>query len=73
MEYFNYLQQLLYLAIEKKASDVHIIAGHPPIFRINRNLMSLPKDKTLLAEDAAGICFTLTNEAQKEKLLIEKK
>ncbi|HOS88061.1 MAG TPA: PilT/PilU family type 4a pilus ATPase [Candidatus Pacearchaeota archaeon] len=72
MEYFNYLQQLLYLAIEKKASDVHIIAGHPPIFRINRNLMSLPKDKTLLAEDAAGICFTLTNEAQKEKLLIEK-
>lgn len=72
MEYANYLQQLLCLAVEKKASDVHILAGHPPVFRINRKLMSLGKDKNLSAEDAEGLCLALTSETQKQKLLAEK-
>lgn len=72
MDYVNYLQQLLYLSVQKNASDLHIVAGHPPVLRINRKLMSLGKEKKLEANDAQELCFTLMSEMQREKFLNDK-
>lgn len=35
------LDQLLTMAVERKASDVHIVPMEPPIFRINRDMIKL--------------------------------
>lgn len=72
MDYKNYLQQLLYLAIEKGASDLHIVADHAPVLRINRKLMSLSKDKKTSPADTEGLCSALMTESQLEKLSIER-
>ncbi|MFA5009225.1 MAG: PilT/PilU family type 4a pilus ATPase [Candidatus Paceibacterota bacterium] len=72
MDYNNYLQQLLFLAIQKGASDLHLVAGHPPVLRINRKLIALPKDKKLLAADTEGLCLSLLTDIQKEKFFQQK-
>ncbi len=35
------MDQLLYMAVEQKASDVHIVPMNPPIFRIDRDMKRL--------------------------------
>lgn len=35
------MDQILEMAVEKKASDVHIVPMEPPIFRINRDMIKL--------------------------------
>ncbi|HNY36097.1 MAG TPA: type IV pilus twitching motility protein PilT [Candidatus Pacearchaeota archaeon] len=65
MEYQTYLKQLLEATIKNNASDLHISEGHPPVLRINRELICLKGD-CLTAEDAKGISFALMNEEQIE-------
>ncbi len=63
MEYQTYLKQLLEATIKNNASDLHISQGHPPVLRINRELLCLKGDR-LGAEDAKGISFALMTEEQ---------
>lgn len=72
MDYLHYLKQLLLLTIEKGASDLHLSAGHPPIFRINRKLIPLTRENPLTPEDAKKLCFSLMNEQQIARFLEEK-
>ena len=72
MDYAKFLQDLLYLAVQKGASDLHIVAEHPPVLRINRKLMSLPKDKTLSAADTQELCCALMSETQRLKFFADK-
>ena len=50
------MNELLWLAVEKGASDVHLAAGRAPLLRINRELVELdypvmqPKDVSVLLE-----------------------
>ena len=41
------MEELLMIAKEKQASDLHITVGVPPILRINGELMYLPMDKLI--------------------------
>ena len=41
------LDHLLYAGFELKASDIHLTAGVPPIFRIHGDLKSYGKQKLL--------------------------
>lgn len=60
------LQKLLEIAIEKKASDLHITTGAPPKFRIDGKLMSF--DSTVLtAPDTKGLCYSVLTDAQRHK------
>lgn len=72
MDYSHYLKQLLLLTIEKGASDLHLSAGHPPIFRINRKLIPLTRENPLTPEDTKKLCFSLMNERQIARFLEEK-
>jgi len=72
MDYLHYLKQLLLLTIEKGASDLHLSAGHPPVFRINRKLIPLARENPLAPDDAKKLCFSLMNEQQIKRFLEEK-
>lgn len=63
MEYQTYLKQLLEATIKNNASDLHISEGHPPVLRINRELIRL-KGENLTAEETQGISFALMSEEQ---------
>ncbi len=57
------LNQLLEKSLEKKASDIHVSVGLPPIFRINGELVTLG-DKSISPQDAiilAKQCLTQKN------------
>ena len=45
------MNQLLDIAIEKDASDIHLVCGNPPLLRIIRNLVPIEGAQSLTAED----------------------
>jgi len=71
MNYQKKLQAILSEAVQKGASDVHIVAGHAPIIRQTRTLLELEQDK-LSALDAKGLAFELMDQEQEQRFLKEK-
>ena len=61
-DYYSLLYDLLSLAIQQRASDLHISVGHPPVLRINGRLVPLIKMEKITSEDAKKLAFTLMNE-----------
>jgi twitching motility protein PilT len=61
------LNDLLKLTFEKRASDLHVKVGVPPILRIDGKLMPLETEKRLTQEDATAIAFGIMNPVQKAK------
>jgi twitching motility protein PilT len=59
------MKELLRMVIARKASDLHIIEGTPPLLRINGELVPV-HDKTLASQDAKDLIYSiLTPEQQK--------
>ena len=71
-DYTAKLKDLLALAVEKSASDLHISEGHPPTFRIMGDLLIAPGMPKMTAESCEGIIFALMTEEQKIKFVEEK-
>ena len=61
------LNDLLKMTFERRASDLHIKVGVPPILRVNGKLMPIESEKRLTQEDALGIAFGIMNNVQKAK------
>jgi twitching motility protein PilT len=61
------LSDLLKLTFEKKASDLHIKVGVPPILRIDGRLVPFENEKRLTQEDTVAIANTIMNPSQKQK------
>ena len=59
------MQRILGLARRENASDIHIVAGLPPMFRINGEIV-LANNPPLAREDTERMCFSLLNEEQKK-------
>ncbi len=55
---------LLSFAIERRASDLHISAGEPPMVRIHGDLVKL-EHPPLLAEETHRLIFEVMNDAQR--------
>lgn len=66
------IRQLLELAVTKRASDLHIIVGVPPMLRVDGVIAPVPGETTLTPERAKELVFSLVNEEQKEILLVNK-
>ena len=60
------LKELLMLAIEKKASDLHLTDKEPPILRIDGNLYRT-KFPPMTRDDTKRIIYAVLNASQKEK------
>lgn len=57
------MQQILALARRSNASDIHIVAGLPPLFRINGEII-LADAQPLQREDAKRLCYSLLSPEQ---------
>ncbi len=63
------LNDLLKMTFEKKASDLHVKVGVPPILRIDGKLTPLESEKRLTQEDSLTIALGIMNPAQKAKFM----
>jgi twitching motility protein PilT len=61
------LNEILQIALRGSASDIHLKAGLPPMFRVNGSLAPLKDGKRLPSEEVARMAFGIMNEGQKEK------
>ena len=66
------IQELLTLTIKNKASDLHLMVGLPPTFRIDGALRYLTTYPALKAVDLETMIFSLLTPEQKELLLTNK-
>src|SRR3989338_4758529 len=65
------IQEYLEIVVKKEASDLHIVAGSPPVIRIDCVL--IPVASALLTpQDTESLVFELVSEEQKELLLVNK-
>ncbi|HSM51962.1 MAG TPA: type IV pilus twitching motility protein PilT [Thermoanaerobaculia bacterium] len=61
------VNDLLKIAIERKASDLHLKVGSHPIVRIDGRLTPLPELKRLMQEDTIAMAFSMMNARQKQR------
>ena len=66
------IEELLLLAVEKNASDIHLKADRCPVFRIFRKLTFLEDHGVLSYEDVRSIAFVIMTAEQQEKFLEKK-
>lgn len=60
------LHQLLKAAVKQGASDLHIVAGSPPVLRVNGRMVRV-KSEELTPEDARHLCYSILTDAQKSR------
>ena len=63
MKITNEMQKILALARRSNASDIHIVAGLPPLFRINGEVI-LSDSPPLSRDDTKRMCYGLLNAEQ---------
>jgi len=66
------IQELFSLTIKNRASDLHLMVGIPPTFRIDGQLRFLTTYPALKAVDLETMIFSLLTPEQKELLLTNK-
>jgi twitching motility protein PilT len=61
------INDLLKIAVERKASDLHLKVGSPPVVRIDGDLHPLNELKRLMQEDTIAMAFSIMNARQKQR------
>ena len=61
------LNEILTVAIKGGASDIHLKAGLPPMFRIDGSLVPLKDARRLPPEEIGRMAFSIMNNQQKEE------
>jgi twitching motility protein PilT len=59
----EFMQAILSTAIERTATDIHLQAGLPPVYRIQKRLVQFDGDK-LTSERVAELVFSIMNDHQ---------
>ncbi|MFH1997122.1 MAG: type IV pilus twitching motility protein PilT [Patescibacteria group bacterium] len=63
------IKEILQIAVQKKASDLHLIVGLSPILRIDGNLIAIKNYKKLAKKDLEQMALSLLNDGQKKKFV----
>src|SRR5712664_2924624 len=61
------LNEILQVALRGGASDIHLKAGLPPMFRVDGSLVPLKDARRLPPEEISRMSFGIMNDYQKEK------
>ena len=61
------IDKLLQAAVKQGVSDIHIVVGQPPVFRLHGRMRKL-ETKTLEAEDTVGLMKSITPERCQREL-----
>ena len=72
IDYQNKLAELMVLAAQQGASDLHLSVGKHPTVRIDGNLVPVSNEPILTPEMTAGLISTLLTAEQEEKLINQK-
>lgn len=72
MDYKQKLNELLMVAAQQGASDLHLAVGRKPTLRIDGNLLPLQKESITTPEIVQGLVFALLTPEQKEIFLKNK-
>jgi twitching motility protein PilT len=62
-----HINDILKVATERKASDVHLKVGAHPLVRVDGTLVPLVEFKRLMQEDTIAMAFSMMSSQQKEK------
>jgi twitching motility protein PilT len=60
------LHQLLKAAVKQGASDLHLVAGAPPVLRVESRIVRVKTD-SLTTEDSRKLCYSILTDAQKSR------
>ena len=72
IDYQNKLAELMILAAQQGASDLHLSVGKHPTVRIDGKLVPISNESILTPEMTAGLIGALLTTDQQEKLITEK-
>lgn len=61
------INDLLKIVVERKASDLHLKVGSPPVIRLDGGLVPIVEQDRLTREDTLGIASAIMNNNQKER------
>ena len=61
------INQLLTMASERGASDLHLKVGSHPVIRVDGQLQALTDQKRLMQEDSIAMAFSIMSARQKQK------
>src|SRR5215213_6422726 len=61
------INDLLKIAVDRKASDLHLKVGSHPIIRVDGELTPMPEFKKLMQEDTIAMAFSIMNARQKQR------
>ncbi|HEX7284032.1 MAG TPA: type IV pilus twitching motility protein PilT [Vicinamibacterales bacterium] len=62
-----HINDLLKIAVERKASDLHLKVGSHPVIRVDGDLLPLGELKRLMQEDTIAMAFSIMSNRQKQK------
>ena len=66
------IQQLLKYVVEKKASDLHLVVGSPPVVRIDGVIIPMGGEKLLTHSEVEQLVSGVMSVEQKQVLLVNK-
>lgn len=61
------INELLKIATEKRASDLHIKVGNHPVMRVDGVLIPMVEQKRFAQEDLTSVAFGIMSDSQKER------
>jgi twitching motility protein PilT len=62
-----HINDILKVAVERKASDVHLKVGAHPVLRMDGRLQVMTEFKRLMQEDTIAMAFSMMSSRQKER------
>ncbi|MBI4457724.1 PilT/PilU family type 4a pilus ATPase [Candidatus Uhrbacteria bacterium] len=66
------MDQLFEVAVQRKASDIHIVVGKPPLLRIAGDIAPIEGVDVVTSETAQELLFSLASDDEREKFLRDK-
>ncbi len=66
------INDLFKIASQSNASDVHLIAGKPPILRLDGELKAIPNTEILTRASIEKMVFSIITEKQRDKFINER-
>ena len=63
------LNEVLLIALNNRASDIHFKVGQPPILRIDGELVPLKDYSAMDSSQVAKLAYQIMNERQRERFL----
>lgn len=61
------IKELFKIAIEKKASDLHLVTNMPPILRVDGDLFDVEGKKALSSSDIEQMAFSIITDEEKQQ------